>query len=236
MTLIILLAFQLKSQNRFNAVFGYMGVGYSNVQFSNFLGDNNSKFAYNPSVAIFGGGGMISINGKFLIGGKSSGGSLLVKSSDNIRFNSSIASGYGQLGYIFYNKNNKFVFPYFGLGGGQSVIRVQNQSASDLDFSKYSLSPNQEKEISFGGFGANLGMSAYKYLYNSSTRNHGFILGLDIGSNILFYNSYWEFDDKNLDNSALVYLGRPVALSFYASIHIGFGNTIKSSDNNSKKT
>jgi len=186
--------------------------------------------AYSPSnIGYTIGGEGAAVFGQFIIGG---GGFALISpitSTDAGMARATIGGGYFKMGYLFYKKQNTFMFAYAAVGGSGYNIELSNLSDSvSLHFNhKAPITPAAKENYSVSGFLMDLGVSLKTIPLGGIADNKrgnkkekgGLILGFDAGCFLVLPTSKWSTEKIVVSGPPNL----PQLLSPYIRLTIGGG-------------
>lgn len=178
---------------------------------------NNKKFSIeNANLgASFGLGGMMILDGNFLVGINANYGSIVKKSNEVVNVSLKNWSALANFGALLYNKNDMIIYPYMGVGYAQYAMNVKNLSTSDIIYDFYDpITPDATQKYVSGYTLFELGVGVAKKVINNWT------LGFDVGT----YFSPDKLGSWKKDGEVVKYRKAPTMNGAYARLTIGYSN------------
>lgn len=216
------------SQLKASGGFGYFVAGVSGtantkiqtrLQSATLLGNG---FSFNTPGLHFGGRGY-GVFGKFLMGGGGYGSSFSGTTNAG-EAKLSVGGGFFNVGYFIVQKPTTYLYAFGGFGGGGGSLKVINNSQLTMSFDQNQNVPSGEnRKISQGGFGFELGVGFNKMVIGSISESggSGFMVGLIAGINF-FPSDDWEFEATKTNVTNMGNMS-----SFYIGLTIGGGSLNK---------
>lgn len=207
--------------------FGHFYTGPSFYQVGELRGYLESASVLNTTIpkraGTIAGGEGFALLGRFLIGGGGFGEGVQRHTTDSARLDISFGGGYFKFGYVFCYKNYNFCYAYSGIGWGGLNVHLENLSnENSIVFNRrVPLGPGFKRDYSLAFNFYEFGVSG-KHLFVSTDQegDGGFMLGLDLGCNIMLPTGDWLADEDE------VVSGPPVpraSLNPYLRLTIGGG-------------
>ncbi|MBC7451931.1 MAG: hypothetical protein H7259_10615 [Cytophagales bacterium] len=195
--------------------FGYLGIGY---QYTQFMGLPSG------AQSIDGSGLALSLNHykichNMLFGTELGGVNGQTVNNDDMSARVYQGFIYANWGYLIYNKKETMIYPFIGFGGAFNGLSLKNKTATDMNFTDFSIKAGQKGNFSSSGVGINLGIGFKKSLMPCGS-GYALQLGFDLGVRYMPYHSNWNY---NGNDSKVDQLGTGENLAYYAKLTIGKG-------------
>lgn len=147
----------------------------------------------------FGGRGMGGAGNRVLIGGNGFGG--IFASGENANGAAEIRSamGFFNIGVAAVARNRVMLVPFFGIGGGNTNVRVKNENPAYPVYFDQTTAVGYERTRNYKnrGFAAELGMTLQFILTGKRAEPAGLALGLEVGG-LLRTAGRWKDSDDNV--------------------------------------